>query len=90
MYNSVQLRKEHWCFPRYMWHNELNKRKLPNDKVIWTLIYVVKSSGIQSERGLQETARISADEYPEVNNIAQKDIHLDDCLSGKKNINKAL
>ena len=46
----------------------MGKRKLPDEKVIKTLIYGVKSSGNQSEKRLRETARISADEYPEVNN----------------------
>ena len=39
---------------------------------------------------MPEAARISADEYPEVNNIVQKDIYVDDYLSGEENINKAL
>ena len=54
------------------------------------MIYGVKSRGNQSERGLHETARISADEYPEVNDVAQKDIYVDDCWSGEQNINKTL
>ena len=72
MYDSLQLKEEHWCFQQYIWHYDLDKRKLPDEKVIKTLIYGVKSRGNQSERGLCETARISADEYPEVNDIAQK------------------
>ena len=90
MYNSLQLKEEHWCFQQYIWHYDLDKRKLPDEKVIKTLIYGVQSRGNQSERGLRETARISADEYPEVNDIAQKDIYVDDCLSGEQNINKTL
>ena len=61
--------------------NELNNRKIIEEKLIKTLIYGVKSSGNQSERGLCETARMSAVEFPEVNHIVQKDIYLDDCLS---------
>ena len=33
---------------------------------------------------------ISADEYPEVNDIVQKDVYVDVCLSGEENINKPL
>ena len=46
------------------------------------LICCVKSSGNQSERGLHEAARISADEYLEVNDIVQKDINVDGCFPG--------
>ena len=42
--------------------------------MIKTLIYGVKSSGNQSEKGLRETARMSAMEFPQVNHIVQKDI----------------
>ena len=57
---------------------------LPDEKVIRALIFGVKSSGNQSERGLQEIARISACEYPEVNHIVQKDIYVVDYLPGER------
>ena len=44
----------------------------------------------QRERGLQQTARLSAEEYPQVNQIAQNYIHVDDYLSGEENVEKAL
>ena len=44
----------HWCFQGYIWQNELDNRKIPEEKVIKTLIYGVKSSGNQSERGLHD------------------------------------
>ena len=43
-----------------------------------------------AERSLQETARLSAEEYPKVNPIVQNDISVDDCLSGEENVEKAL
>ena len=54
------------------------------------MIYGVKSSGNQSERGLHETARMSAVEFPEVNHIVQKDIYVDDCLSGAQNLKHSI
>ena len=90
MYNSVQLREEHWCLQRYIWQNELDKGKLPEEKVIKTLIYGIRSSGNQSERGLRQTAKLSAEEYPEVNQIVQRDIYVDDCLSGEESMTKAM
>ena len=76
MYNTLQLLEEHWYSQRYIWQNELDSRKISEEKVIKTLIYGVKSSGNQSERGLLETARISVVEFPEVNYIVQKDIYM--------------
>ena len=90
MYNSVQLREEHWCLQRYIWQNELDKGKLPEEKVIKTLIYGIRSSGNQSERGLRQTAKLSAEEYPEVDQIVQRDIYVDDCLSGEESMTKAM
>ena len=40
---------------------------------------------IRSEiQNLRETARLSAEEYPKVNQIVQNYIYVDDCLYGKK------
>ena len=90
MYNTVQLREEDWCLQRYIWQSELDRRKLPEEKVIKTLIYGIKSSGNQAEKGLRETAKMSSTEYPLVNQIVQNDIYVDDCLSGEENEQKAL
>ena len=76
MYDSVQLKEEHWCFQQHIWRNDLHKKKIPDENVIKTLINGVKSSENQSERGLHETERISSDEYAEVNDIVQKDIYI--------------
>ena len=69
---------------------DLDPRQLPEEKVIKTLIYSVKSSGNQAERGPQENARLSAEEYPKVNQIVQNDIYVDDFLSGEENVGKSL
>ena len=84
MYNTVKLREEDWCLQRYIWQSELDSKKLPEEKVIKTLIYGIKSSGNQAERGLRETAKMSSNEYPLVNQIVQNDIYVDDCLSGEE------
>ena len=44
----------------------------------------------QRERSLHESARLSAEEYPQVNQIVQNNIYVDDCLSVEKNVEKAL
>ena len=38
------------------------------------------------QRDLREVARLSAEEYPKVNQIVQNDIYVDDCLSGEDNV----
>ena len=90
MYNSVKLVEDDWCLQEYIWQKDLYQRKLPGEKVIKILIYVVKSSGNQSKRGLQETVRLLAEEYPQVSQMVQNDIYVDDCLSGDENVEKAL
>ena len=82
MYNSVLLNEEHWCLQRYVWQKDLNPDAIPEEKIIKTLIYGVKSSGNQSEYALRETANLLKDDYPEVHNLVQNDIYVDDCISG--------
>ena len=90
MYNTVKLKESHWCLQRYIWQEELDFSKLPEEKVIKTLIYGVKSSGNQSERALRETSRLSKDEYPGVYNVIQNDVYVDDCLSGADSTETAI
>jgi len=74
MYNSVRLDSSHWCLQRYLWQEQLEPDEPPEEKVIKTIIYGVKSSGNQAEHGLRETAKIFQDQYPEVNRIVSEDI----------------
>ena len=83
MYNSIRLHEEDWCYQLYLWDPELNPENIPKIAVIMTLIYGVKPSGNQAERGLRETARLQSKEYPRVNDVVQNDIYVDDCLSGE-------
>ena len=50
MYSSVKLVEDDWLLQLHIWKNNLDPRKLPEEKVIKTLIYGVKSSGNQAER----------------------------------------
>ena len=86
MYNSVKLHEENWCLQRYIWQHELDPTKIPEEKVIKTLIYRVKYSGNQAERSLRETAKLSQDGYSQINQIVSKDIYVDDCISGGKSV----
>ena len=38
------------------------------------------------QRNLRAAARLSAEEYPKVNQIVQNDIYVDDCWSGEDNV----
>ena len=89
IYNSVKLCEEDWCFQRYIWEKELNLNNIPEEKVIKTIIYGVKSSGNQAERALREVGRMMKDEYPLVNEVIQDDIYVDDCMSGSSSIKAA-
>ena len=79
-YNTVKLQEKDWCLQRYLWEENLNPRKFPQEKIIKTLIYDIKSSGNLVEYALQKTASASKSENPEANIVIQKDV--DDCLSG--------
>ena len=52
---------------------------IPEEKVLSTLLYGVRSSGNQAETGSRKTAEMQKDEYPEVKRIIQKDVYVDDC-----------
>lgn len=90
MYNTIKLREEHWCLQRYIWQENLDPQKLPEEKIIKTLIYGVKSSGNQSELGLRQTSGASKNQYPEVHKIISEDVYVDDCLSGEKSTETAM
>ena len=55
MYNTITLVEDDWCYQFYLWDNNLSLDNEPRVKVIKTLIYEVKSSGNQAERGLRQT-----------------------------------
>ena len=90
MYNTVRLDPTHWCLQRYLWHETLDPMKPPEEKIIKTLIYGVKSSGNQAERRLRETAKMHQDKYPEVNRVIAEDVYVDDCISGNPTIDAML
>ena len=83
MYNTLVLEEEHWCYQLYLWNDELDPTEEPKWKVIKTLIYGVKSSGNQAERGIRETGRLMSAEFPRQHEIIQNDIYVDDCMSGE-------
>ena len=90
MYNTVKLDEKDWCFQRYIWQQDLDQGKIPEEKIIKTLIYGVKASGNQAEYGLRETAKLSQVDYPEVNEIVCKDVYVDDCMSGEQSKDLAM
>ena len=51
---------------------------------------VLNPMGIRQSEAYWENARWSAEEYPQVKEIFQNDIYVDDCLSGEQNVEKAL
>ena len=89
MYITVRLVEAHWCYQLFLFHNELNMNVNPLLHVIKTLIYGVKPSGNQAEKGIRETAEISKEAYPRQYEIIHKDVYMDDCLSGEKTYEEA-
>ena len=89
-YNSIKLRQQDWYYQKYIRQQELDQSKIPDEKVINTLICGVCSSGNQAERGFRKTAHISKNEYPGNCEMIHKDIYVDDCLSGNSTETSAL
>ena len=90
MYNSIKLYEQNYCLQRYIWQQDLDLTKIPEEKVIKTLMYGAKSSGNQAKRALRETAKLSQVEYLKVNEIVKNDIYVDDCISGEQHEREAL
>ncbi|XP_066911762.1 uncharacterized protein [Clytia hemisphaerica] len=78
MYNTIQLDRSQWSYQRYIWNKDLNPESIPEEKVIKTLIYGVRSSGNQAVYGLRKVGHLSKEEYPDVNQTIQDDIYVDD------------
>ena len=78
------------CLQQYIWQQDLDPTKIPEEKVIKTLICGVKSSGNQAEPALRETVKLSQVEYPKVNEIVKNDIYVDNCISGEQSEREAL
>ena len=89
MYNTVKLHRDYWALQRYPWQEELDPTKISNEKIIKTLIYGIKSSGNQSEFALRRISEMNKEDYPEVNEIIQQDLYVDDCVTGECTIEAA-
>ena len=82
MYNAIKLSKAYWCLQRYLFSEGLDPNKIPEEKLIMTLIYGVRSSGNQAQCALRKIAELFKKEYPDVYEIIHKDTYMDDCMSG--------
>ena len=89
MYNKVKLQQQHWCFQRYLFQKDLDPSQPAEEKVVKTIIYGVKSSTNQAQRGLRGTAELSQEEYPKASEVIHKDTYMDDSFSGDETIRKA-
>ena len=90
MYNAIELDQDYWGYQRYLWEKDLDPTKIPEEKVIKTLIYGVWSSGNQAECGLRKIASALEKTYPKACRIIQNDMYVDDCISGDHSKNAAL
>ena len=85
MYNVIKLKPEHWKFQRYLWDPELNIENDPQEKIIDTIIYGVKSSGNQAECGLRKTAEVQKNIFPKAAESILNDTYMDDIATGCDN-----
>ena len=60
MYNTVKLDERDWGYQMYLWQDELDPDQPPEEKIIKTLMYGIKPSGNQAERGMREAAKMQS------------------------------
>ena len=89
MYNTVKLDERDWCYQMYLWQDELDPEKPPEEKIIKTLMYGVKPSGNQAERGMREAAKMQSNKYPRACQVVTSDMYVDDCPSGEDSLEEA-
>ena len=89
MYSTIKLRETDCCYQRYIWQHDLNPVKIPEEKIIKTLIYGVRSSSNQAEYALRKVAELSKDQYPKVNQIENEYVYVDDCITGEDDVESA-
>ena len=81
MYNTIKLDPADWCYQRYIWSENLDPNKIPQKKIIKTLIYGVRSSGNQAEYGLRKVAEMSNMKFPKVCEVIKDDTFVDDVVT---------
>ena len=89
LYNRIMLKEEYWCFQRYIWEENLDPSKIPDEKVIMTVIYGVRSSGNQATLGMRMTADKSEETHPKAHEIIHKNFYADDGLAGDQSESEA-
>ena len=83
MYNTIMLEKKFWRYQLYWWSPNLALDEQPLIKIIKSCIYGVKSSGNQAERALRLVAEKMASKYPLAQEVINRDVYVDDCVSGE-------
>ena len=82
MYNNVELDERDWCYQRFFYDKTLDPNSQPEEYIIKTNIYGVKSSGNIAEYAVRETARQFKDVYPAAYDAVVNDSYVDDTASG--------
>ena len=83
MYNAISLLPEYWCLQRYWFQKDLDPNLAPEEKIITTIIYGVRSSGNQAQCAVRKIAEMFAEQFPEVLKIINKQTFMDDCMGGE-------
>ena len=82
MHNAAHLSKAYWCYQLYYWQEELDPVLGPKIKVVKTFIYGSRPSGQLAEIAIPLTTEKNLAVYPKAHKIINRDIYVDDCLSG--------
>ena len=84
IYSVIRLSEEYWWCQRYLFQKDLDSKVPPEEKIIKTMIYDIRSSGNQAQCALRKVAEIFKDKYSDVHQIILKLMYMNDCMVGDK------
>lgn len=88
MFNQVRLNEEQWDCQRMFW------REKPEDELeefwITVVTFGLASSPHLAVRCVMQAAREARREYPEAAKVLEKDMYMDDCVTGADSVEQAI
>ncbi|XP_068227392.1 uncharacterized protein [Palaemon carinicauda] len=88
MYNAVRLKELEQHTHRFVWRDADYSRP-PNHHVLTAVGFGDRPSGVIAITALKKTASIKENEFPEINNIIDRNTYVDDDIFSCEDVNKA-
>lgn len=88
MYRSIWLAKPDRSYQHILWHD--NVSNLPIEYELTTVTFGLPSSPYQAQRVLKQLVTDEGEKYPLAASVVDKDIYVDDIITGGKNVSEVL